>query len=189
MHPLLGKDRTWLPGLDPSIARLFDWFDDIYQLHARVNSALQNCRSAQYPIVLHVAETLRGFVPKLEVYQPYIVRLDGVVEQIETMMEDPADELGEFFRIQSANEECNGLSFASFLWLPLTRLGRYLKFFNVCWLLLLFLGFKTNIVALALLAIMECDTQFTCRSSFHIFSPSFIHYGYTCLTRGQTPGR
>lgn len=131
IYPLLGKNHTWISGLDSQITRLFDWLDDIFQLHNRLNSALQNCRSSQYPVVLQVAETLRSFVPKLEIYQPYIVRLDEVVERIEAMIVDSANELGEFFRIQSASEECNGMSFSSFLWLPLTRLGNYLKFFNV----------------------------------------------------------
>lgn len=131
VHPLLSKNRTWVSGLPNHISRLFDWLDDIYQLHTQISSALQRARSSQYPIVLHIAETLRSCVPKLEVYQPYVARLDEVVEEIEAMIKNPKNELGEFFRIQSVNEDHEGMVFSSFLWLPLTRLGRYLKYFNV----------------------------------------------------------
>ncbi|KAI5121536.1 hypothetical protein M0805_002596 [Coniferiporia weirii] len=135
VHPLLLKNRTWVAGLPSNVSRLLDWLDDIFQLHAQISSALQHARSSQYPVVLRIAETLRTFVPKLEVYQPYIVRLDEVVDEIEVMMKDPKNDLGEFFRIQSASEEIAGMTFCSFLWLPLTRLGRYLKHFNELWLL------------------------------------------------------
>ncbi|KAH8109055.1 hypothetical protein DFH11DRAFT_1731320 [Phellopilus nigrolimitatus] len=133
VHPLLGKNRTWVIGLPSNVSRLMDWLDDIFQLHAQISSALQHTRSSQYPVVLRVSETLRTFIPRLEVYQPYIVRLDEVVNEIEMMMKDPKSELGEYFRIKSANEECANMTFSSFLWLPLTRLGRYLKHFNELW--------------------------------------------------------
>ncbi|EJD00366.1 uncharacterized protein FOMMEDRAFT_30438 [Fomitiporia mediterranea MF3/22] len=133
VSPLLGKNRTWVSGVPSNVSRLLDWLEDIYQLHAKISSALQHTRSSQYPVVLRIAETLRAFVPKLEVYQPYIVRLDEILGDIEAMMKDPKDEVGEFFRLQSSAEECAGTSFASFLWLPLMRLGKYLKYFNELW--------------------------------------------------------
>ena len=131
VNPLLGKNRAWVSGLPSNVSRLFDWLEDIFQLHAQISSALQHARSSQYPVVLRIAETFRAFVPRLEVYQPYIVRLDEVVDEIEQIMRDSTNELGEFFRVQSSGEECGGMSFSAFLWLPLTRLGRYLRYFNV----------------------------------------------------------
>ena len=131
VHPLLGKNRTWVSGLPSNFTQLMDWLDDIYQLHAQINSSLRHARSKQYPVILKIAETLRPFVPRLEVYQPFIVRLDEIVDEISSIIEDPQNELGEFFRIQSVNNECNGLSLCSTLWLPLTRLGKFLKYFNV----------------------------------------------------------
>ncbi|KAL5480440.1 hypothetical protein ACEPAI_1710 [Sanghuangporus weigelae] len=132
-YPLLGKNRVWVSGLPNNVSRLLDWLEDIFQLHAQISSALQRARSSQYPVVLRIAETLRVFVPRLEVYQPYIVRLDEVIEEIEEIMRDPANELGEFLRLQNSGEDCAGMSFSAFLWLPLTRLGRYLKYFNELW--------------------------------------------------------
>ncbi|KAL5514024.1 hypothetical protein ACEPAG_2785 [Sanghuangporus baumii] len=132
-YPLLGKNRVWVSGLPNNVSRLLDWLEDIFQLHAQISSALQHARSSQYPIVLRIAETLRVFVPRLEVYQPYIVRLDEVIEEIEEILRDSTSELGEFLRLQSSGEDCAGMSFSAFLWLPLTRLGRYLKYFNELW--------------------------------------------------------
>ncbi|KAL5522024.1 hypothetical protein ACEPAF_1880 [Sanghuangporus sanghuang] len=132
-YPLLGKNRVWVSGLPNNISRLLDWLEDIFQLHAQISSALQHARSSQYPVVLRIAETLRVFVPRLEVYQPYIVRLDEVIEEIEEIMRDPTSELGEFLRLQSSGEDCAEMSFSAFLWSPLTRLGRYLKYFNELW--------------------------------------------------------
>ena len=131
VQPLLGKNRAWVAGLPSSVSRLLDWLEDIFQLHTQISSALQHARSSQYPVVLKFSETLRSFVPRLEVYQPYIVRLDEVIEIIEGMVEDEGSELGEFFKLQSGETECGGMEFSAFLWLPLTRLGRYLKYFNV----------------------------------------------------------
>ena len=135
VQPLVGKNRTWVAGVPIQIMRLFDWLDDIFQLHTQINSALHHTRSSQYPVVLRVGEALRGFVPKLEVYQPYIVRLDDVVEDVEKMLKDPASELGEFFRIQSKTDACTGMTLTSLLWLPMSRLGQYLKYFKVCFLI------------------------------------------------------
>lgn len=131
VQPLLGKNRTWVDGLPNNVSRLLDWFEDIFQLHTQISSALQHARSSQYPVVLKISETLRCFVPRLEVYQPYIVRLDEVIEEVEKMVRDSESEIGEFWKLRSAEPECGGVSFSAFLWMPLTRLGRYLKYFNV----------------------------------------------------------
>lgn len=41
------NDTRWIPGLDADIARLFDWLDDIAQLHAEVLAILEGCINNQ----------------------------------------------------------------------------------------------------------------------------------------------
>ena len=41
------NDTKWIPGLDPSVAKLFDWLDDIAQLHVDVLIIMQGCRTNQ----------------------------------------------------------------------------------------------------------------------------------------------
>jgi hypothetical protein len=48
VQPLrIEKNTSWIPGLDPDIAKLFDWLDDIAQLHADVLSTMRGCRKNQ----------------------------------------------------------------------------------------------------------------------------------------------
>ncbi len=101
VHPLLDENRRWMTGVPPLAANLLDWLDDIYQLHAQICSALDYAQSSQVPIVTSIAAPLRHFVARLEVYQPYICRLDEVVELIEDAMGDPKSEFGEFLRLQN----------------------------------------------------------------------------------------
>lgn len=41
------NDTRWIPGLDAGVAKLFDWLDDIAQLHADVLAIMQGCRTNQ----------------------------------------------------------------------------------------------------------------------------------------------
>ena len=131
VHPLLGKDRTWMNGLPTVITRFLDWLDDIFQLHSQIHSALHQMRSAQYPLMTRVAETLRPFMPRLEVYQPYVARLDEVLSTIENLIRDNSSDLGEFVRIQNASPAASGMDMSSYLRLPTKRLGVYLETFEV----------------------------------------------------------
>ena len=111
--------------------KLFDWLDDIVQLHTQISSALHLARSTQYPVVLHIAEHLRPFVPRLELHLPYLARLAGVTEEIDKMARDPESDFGEFIRLQSSNPECESLGLSSFLLKPVQRLMKYPLFFKV----------------------------------------------------------
>lgn len=68
--PLRVKDsRQWLPGVPEAITRLFDWMEDIVNLHAGLANILTSVASAwkSGTIVERIAETIKSFVPRLEV--------------------------------------------------------------------------------------------------------------------------
>ncbi|TDL16312.1 hypothetical protein BD410DRAFT_844516 [Rickenella mellea] len=130
VQPLLSPDRNWMPGVPTDVSRFFDWLDDIFQLHSQISSSLQHARASQYPLVLRVADCLRTFVSRFEVYQPYLVRLQEVTKSIDSVLEDSHSDFGEFIRMQSASERCEGNSFVSYLKLPLQRLVKYSDLFK-----------------------------------------------------------
>ncbi|KAF8063386.1 hypothetical protein FPV67DRAFT_1782886 [Lyophyllum atratum] len=129
--PLRVQDsKSWISGVPTEIARLFDWLEDIVVLHSQILSSLQSTRAAQYPVVERIAESIRPFVPRLEVYQPYLVKLGDAVTLIDQLMQDEHSDFGEFLHIQEAAPECDGWNFQSFLVEPVNLLYKLLEFFS-----------------------------------------------------------
>ncbi|KAJ7666899.1 Dbl homology domain-containing protein, partial [Mycena polygramma] len=130
--PLRMQDsKCYISGVPAEIARLFDWLEDILNLHTHLLSALRRVREAQHPVVECVAEAVRGsFVKRLEVYQPYLARLVIVAGTIARLVADNTSDFGEFVRIQQDVEECKGWSLESLLVDPVTRLGMYPTMFR-----------------------------------------------------------
>ncbi|KAF7361401.1 DH domain-containing protein [Mycena sanguinolenta] len=126
--PLRMQDsKCYISGVPAEIARLFDWLEDILNLHTRLLSALRRVREAQHPVVERIAEAIRvSFVKRLEVYQPYLARLVAVAETIARLVAETTNDFGEFVRIQESAEECRGWSLESLLVDPVTRLGEKL---------------------------------------------------------------
>ncbi|KAJ7747679.1 hypothetical protein DFH07DRAFT_923819, partial [Mycena maculata] len=125
------ESKAYVAGVPGEIARLFDWLEDIRNLHTQLLGALRALREAQYPVVERVAEAVRGsFVRQLEVYQPYLVRLVGVAGTIARLVADRTSDFGEFVRIQEGVGECRGWSLEALLVDPVTRLGRYPAIFR-----------------------------------------------------------
>jgi hypothetical protein len=130
--PLRMKDSvTWLTGVPPEVARLFDWLEDIINLHAQISSALRAIVSEQYPIVMRVAGRVRSFVLRLEVHQPYVVRLESTTLLIKRLSGESSSDFGEFIRIQQEQGECHGWSVETFLVEPVNRLVDYPIHFKV----------------------------------------------------------
>lgn len=130
--PLRMKDSvTWLSGVPPEVARLFDWLEDIINLHRQISSALRAIVSEQHPIVMRVAGRVRGFVPRLEVHQPYVVRLESTTQLIKRLSGESNSDFGEFIRIQQEQDECHGWSVEAFLVEPVNRLVDYPIHFKV----------------------------------------------------------
>jgi len=89
--------------------------EDIVNLHAQMLTALHTARKGHYSIVERVAESLKIFVPRLEVYQPYLVRLEDVAALIERLMDNEQSDFGEFVTLQENSAECDGWSLERFL--------------------------------------------------------------------------
>ena len=132
IRPLRMKDSvTWLDGVPPEVARLFDWLEDLINIHAQISSALRAIVSEQYPIVMRIAGRIRSFVSRLEVHQPYVVRLESTTLLIKRLTGESSSDLGEFIRIQQEQDECHGWSVEAFLVEPVNRLVDYPIHFKV----------------------------------------------------------
>ncbi|THH18555.1 hypothetical protein EW146_g2465 [Bondarzewia mesenterica] len=134
IRPLRLQDsRKWISGVPSDVARLFDWLEDIVNLHSQIFSALHMARARQYPLVMRIAEVLRGFVPRLEVHQPYLVRVDEVTTAIKRIVTNPQNDFGEFIRIQQERQECQEWSLETVLISPVNRLSQYPVRFRRLW--------------------------------------------------------
>jgi hypothetical protein len=131
--PLRMQDsKCYISGVPPEIAKLFDWVEDILNLHTHLLSALRRVRETQHPVVERAAEAIRtSFVKRLEVYQPYLAKLVNVAGTIARLVADTTNDFGEFVRIQESAQECDGWSLESLLVDPVTRLGKYPAIFRV----------------------------------------------------------
>ncbi|KAH9047235.1 hypothetical protein EDB84DRAFT_1462751 [Lactarius hengduanensis] len=107
IRPLRMKDSvSWLAGVPPEVARLFDWLEDLINIHAQISSALRAIVSEQYPI-------------------PYVVRLESTTLLIKRLTGESSSDFGEFIRIQQEQDECHGWSVEAFLVEPVNRLVDY----------------------------------------------------------------
>jgi hypothetical protein len=125
------NQRTWIAGIPAEVARLFDWLEDIVNLHTHILTVLSLLYSKQYPLVWNVAAELRHVISRFEVYQPFLVRLEEVAELIRDFKRDKRSLFGEFVRIQEADPLCEGWELEQSLLEPLNRLASYPAMFRV----------------------------------------------------------
>src|SRR5258708_4955290 len=125
------NSRTWITGVPPTVARLLDWFDDIVHVHEQIYGALCSARDTMSPATDRVSESLRWFVLRIEVYQPYLVRLADARKEIQGALDEKNCELGQFIRLQEMNQECQGWTLERLLVLPVNRLASYQDLFAV----------------------------------------------------------
>lgn len=86
-----------------------------------------------------VADLMKVFVPRMEVYQGYVVRLGSVLSLVRRMVEPSHGEnllenesaFGEFVRIQQNKRECQGWRLERFLIAAVERLVDYPAIFHV----------------------------------------------------------
>jgi len=125
------NSRSWIAGIPQSVARLLDWFDDIVNLHEQIYESLCLARDTMSPATDRVSESLRWFVLKIEVYQPYVVRVADVLQEIVNLTENTRSDLGQFIRLQQRSSGSQGWTFEKLLMLPINRLGSYQDLFAV----------------------------------------------------------
>ncbi|KAI0821729.1 Dbl homology domain-containing protein, partial [Trametes gibbosa] len=132
--PLRGREsRAWLPGLPTEMGRFFDWLEDIVNLHVLISRALSTVSAIWQAgsIVQRVAGTLKGFVPRLEVYMPYLAKYEGVKEVVRWHAERDEGEFGEYLRMKERERGEGEWSLERMLEEPVTRLSGYLDLFQV----------------------------------------------------------
>ncbi|KAJ7577970.1 hypothetical protein C8J56DRAFT_1060654 [Mycena floridula] len=101
--PLRVQDsKKWISGVPVDIANLLDWLEDIINLHTQILAKLEGIHTTQNLFVERVAGELRALVPRLEIYQPYLVSVDHAVSLVSQMSQDRTSDFGEFVRIQGS---------------------------------------------------------------------------------------
>jgi len=136
IRPLRAQDTsTWISGVPGPIARLFDWFEDIMNLHVELNTELRNVRPDHQMVVERFSGMLRKFLPRFEVYQPYMIRVEGVLRQLRGEGDDDGDgnlaNFREFVGIQEHEEDCEGWSLQNLLLEPINRLAKRTEMLQV----------------------------------------------------------
>jgi len=130
------NSKAWVDGVPSDIARFLDWFEDIANLHAHhIIPTLRNVqRAVAHPelnSVRCISEPLLTSIPRLEIYQPYLVRLSSIANAIGRMVRERDNDFGEFVAIQQRTPECGGWGLEDFLFEPMNRLTKYCDFFSV----------------------------------------------------------
>lgn len=130
------NSKSWVDGVPSDIAHFLDWFEDITNLHT--HQIIHTLRNVQRVVahleqngILCISEPLLTLVPRLEIYQPYLVRLGSVVNAVGRMAREGDNDFGEFVAIQQRTPECGGWGLEEFLLEPMNRLTKYCDIFSV----------------------------------------------------------
>lgn len=122
------NSRAWIAGVPTDVAHLFDWFEDIYNLHCQLlNYMRSTCTTSGQDCF---SKVIRQGTAKLELYQPYLVRLADGLEAIKEMINNPNDDFGEYVRIQQ-NDEKSEFNLQTLLLEPANRVAGYPAYFKV----------------------------------------------------------
>ena len=132
--PLRRKhSKVWLPGVPKEVARLFDWLEDIVNVHCNIADTLAAATEPWHSgdIVRSFARAIRGFVPRFEIYQPYLVRVDDARLLLADSVAARDDEFGEFLRLREAHPDCENRSLGDLLLEPVEHLYGSVETFKV----------------------------------------------------------
>ncbi|KAH6901530.1 hypothetical protein BKA70DRAFT_1522283 [Coprinopsis sp. MPI-PUGE-AT-0042] len=133
--PLRAQDKTWIGGVPEEVSRLLDWYEDIVNLHTGILRGLEGGYDIQGGGYVQegtrIVAYLIDFIPKLQIYQPYLVRLEDLSEQMGGEVEDETSCFGEFVRMQEKSLVTDGgWTFEKLLTEPVYRLTAYLDIFT-----------------------------------------------------------
>jgi hypothetical protein len=123
--------KVWVSGVPDDVSRLFDWLEDIVHLHTKLSASLTSLRDVHNSDLQCVGEILRPFMAKLEIYQPYLVKLEFVATRIEHLVAQEKSDIGDFIKLQERSSACQGWSLEKYLVEPVQRLSQYPDFFQV----------------------------------------------------------
>ncbi|KZT20025.1 hypothetical protein NEOLEDRAFT_1245464 [Neolentinus lepideus HHB14362 ss-1] len=131
VQPLRKENRkSWVNGVPPEIASFLDWFEDIVNFHTQFCSILRSLNNGGRTVQERMCQTMLRFLPKLEVYQPYLVQYESVVSLLDKMILDKRSDFGEFVRIQQKEAGISTSSLKGMLSKPKGRLDHYLTTFQ-----------------------------------------------------------
>ncbi|KAG0696358.1 hypothetical protein DFH29DRAFT_1072112 [Suillus ampliporus] len=125
--------KVWVSGVPDDVSRLFDWLEDIVHLHTKLSASLISGRDVYISNLQFVGEILRPFVAKLEIYQPYLVKLEFVATRIEHLVAQEKSDIGDFIKLQERSSACQGWTLEKYLVEPVHRLSQYPDFFHRLW--------------------------------------------------------
>ncbi|KAG2362984.1 hypothetical protein BDR07DRAFT_1609164 [Suillus spraguei] len=125
--------KVWVSGVPDDVSRLFDWLEDIVHLHTKLSASLADLRDVHNSNLQCVGEILRPFMAKLEIYQPYLVKLEFVATRIEHLVAQEKSDIGDFIKLQERSSACQGWSLEKYLVEPVQRLSQYPDFFQRLW--------------------------------------------------------
>lgn len=115
--------RAWISGVPPDISRFLDWFEDIFHLHEQMLAILRGTKS-------DIIRRFLLFLPKFEIYQPYIARLGEVSRRLQSLPEEEGD-FECFVDLQDKQMQKSGWSLSRYISEPEKRLKEYFELFSV----------------------------------------------------------
>lgn len=131
--PLKTPQGNWIEGIPPNISDLFDALESVAHVHGVIAAAQRDMRrKAEVVDVGTFVAALKAWVPKLEVYEWYLMRFEPVVAAVEEHVRDEESVFGEFVRMQLKDDALGSMSLGSMLLKPVQRLMKYPLFLKVC---------------------------------------------------------
>ncbi|KIP05064.1 hypothetical protein PHLGIDRAFT_120165 [Phlebiopsis gigantea 11061_1 CR5-6] len=126
--------KVWLPGVPKEVSNLFDWLEDIWNFHRALEDSLRSATKAWQAgqIIVDIARVFRTFVPRLEIYQPYLVRVEDIQHVLTDRAAAKGDEFGQFVQLRQ-HEECEGQTLAELLMLPVHHLYSAVDNYKELW--------------------------------------------------------
>ncbi|POW14025.1 hypothetical protein PSTT_03259 [Puccinia striiformis] len=126
---------TWVIGVPEPVQKLFGDLDQIANFHSEIVMGMNYNRMCEKkrnkaPVVIKFADMMAGFVPRLRIYERYLVCFERVAQTIDRLSLDPADHFGSFVRMQSHTAGFGAMTLTSFLLKPIQRLMKYPLFFR-----------------------------------------------------------
>lgn len=130
--PIKTPQGRWIDGIPERVSELFDSLESLAHVHG-VLAALQRDlrRKTEIFDVNAFIKIMRTWVPRLQVYEWYLVRFEPVVALVEDHVRDPTSVFGEFVRMQMKDEALGALPLSSMLLKPVQRLMKYPLFLKV----------------------------------------------------------
>lgn len=130
--PLKTPQGKWIDGIPERISELFDCLESVAHAHSVIAAVQRDMRRKSEVVDLNTfVRALKAWVPKLEVYEWYLLRFEPVVALVEDHIRDPDSVFGEFVRMQLKEEILGSMSLGSMLLKPVQRLMKYPLFIKV----------------------------------------------------------